>query len=128
MEMLTEKVKLPFWSLIPSAFLLIIYIFLSNLAINDPTFWYESMEIPQPEHGFLLISWAGKNTAMVMSLLLAVLTRQRLPVLIAMAVLFTGQIGDSVAGSQTGVNVFVTYIGMAFVALQLILLYVIHTR
>lgn len=120
--------QLPLWALVPSVFLLLIYLMLSYLAFSNPTFWYESMGIPIPEHAFLLTSWGGKNNAMIMSLLLGMLTRQRVPVLIAMAVLFTGQIGDAIAGAQTGVNVFVTYIAMGFVALQLVVLFVANSR
>ena len=128
MNFLTEQSKLPYWALIPAAFLLFIYVMLSYLAFADQAFWYESMAIPVPEHAFLLLSWGGKNNAMVMSLLLAVISRQRLPLSIAMAVLFTGQLGDAFAGAQTGVNVFVTYIAMGTVAVQLVLMYVSHGR
>ncbi len=83
------------------------------------------MNIPVPEHGFLLLSWGGKNTAMLVALILGVLSRQRLPILIAMAVLLTGQLGDAYAGAQTGVDVFVTYIAMSLVAIQLVLMLVI---
>lgn len=124
MDFLTGNNKLPLWALIPSAVLLLIYLMLSYLAFANPGFWYESMGIPTPEHGFLLLSWGGKNNAMVISLLLGVLSRQRLPVAIAMAVLFTGQMGDALAGAQTGVNVFVTYIALTFVIIQLALMYV----
>lgn len=119
---------LPLWTLIPSVFIILIYVMLSYLAFADQLFWYESMGIPIPEHDFLLLSWGGKNTAMVVSILLAVLSRQRLPILIAMAVFLTGQFGDINAGVQTGVNVFVTYIGMAFVVLQLVFLYLVERR
>ena len=124
MDFLIGNNKLPLWALIPSAVLLLIYTMLSYLAFADPGFWYESMGIPTPEHGFLLLSWGGKNNAMVVALLLGAISRQRLPVAIAMAVLFTGQMGDAFAGAQTGVNVFVTYIALAFVVVQLVLMYV----
>ena len=127
MDFLTGNNKLPLWALIPSAVLLLIYLMLSYLAFADPGFWYESMGIPTPKHGFLLMSWGGKNNAMVISLLLGVLSRQRLPLAIAMAVLFTGQMGDALAGAQTGVNVFVTYIALTFVIIQLVLMYVSST-
>ncbi|MEM7110929.1 MAG: hypothetical protein AAF614_00750 [Chloroflexota bacterium] len=128
MDFLIGQNKLPLWAFIPGLFLLLIYGMLSYLAFADPTFWYESMGIPTPEHGFLLLSWGGKNNAMFISLLLGLLSRQRLPVAIALAVLLTGQLGDSFAGAQTGVNVFVTYIGMGFVALQLVFMYLSHGR
>ena len=124
MDFLLSNNKLPLWALIPSALLLFIYIMLSYLAFANPGFWYESMGIPTPEHGFLLMSWGGKNNAMVIALLLGVISRQRLPVTIAMAVLLTGQMGDALAGAQTGVNVFVTYIALTVVIIQLILMYV----
>lgn len=128
MNALTSNSKVPLWVLIPSVLLLLIYLMLSYLAFVDPTFWYESMGIPVPEHGFLLLSWGGKNNAMVISLLLALISRQRLPLAIAMAVLFTGQMGDANAGAQTGVNVFVTYIALALVIVQLILMYASYNR
>ena len=124
MDFLLSNNKLPLWALIPSALLVFIYIMLSYLAFANPGFWYESMGIPTPEHGFLLMSWGGKNNAMVVALLLGVLSRQRLSVAIAMAVLLTGQMGDALAGAQTGVNVFVTYIALAVVIVQLVLMYV----
>ncbi len=74
----------------------------------------------------MLLSWGGKNTAIVVGLLLAMLSRQRLPILIMMAVLLTMQFGDINAGMRTNVNVFITYIGLAFVLLQLILIGVIE--
>ena len=128
MEFLTGRSKLPLWAVIPSVVLLLIYGMRSYLAFVDQPFWYDSMGIPIPEHAFLLFSWGGKNNAMVVSLLLGLLSRQRLPLAIAMAVLFTGQLGDAFSGAQTGVNVFVTYIAMAFVAIQLVLLFVSQSR
>ena len=120
--------KVAWWVLIPLILLLAVYGMLSYLAFVDPAFWYDSMGIPTPEHGFLLLSWGGKNTAMVIGLLLATLSRQSLPILMMMGVFLTGQLGDTVAGAQTGVNVFVTFIGMGLVAVTLILLYVERSR
>ena len=65
---------------------------------------------------------------MVVSILLALISRQRFPMAIALAVFFTGQISDAVAGAQTGVNVFITYIGMALVAAQLVVMWVSGLR
>ena len=45
------------------------------------------MEIPVPEHEFLLWSWGGKNTAMVAVLLAGVITRARLVVVISLLML-----------------------------------------
>lgn len=63
-----------------------------------------------------------------MGLLLATLSRRRLPLVIMIAVFLTGQMGDINAGAQTNVNVFVTYIGMAFVVLELILSTIYQSR
>ncbi|MEM7801311.1 MAG: hypothetical protein AAF633_19110 [Chloroflexota bacterium] len=123
-KLFNSNERVAWWVLVPLLFLVFIYAMLSYLAFYNQPFWYESMGIPQPGHGFLLLSWGGKNNAMLISLVLGILTRQRLPILIAMAVLFTGQLGDAFAGAQTGVNVFVTYIAMALVAFTLVLLYV----
>ena len=120
--------KLPLWAIVPSVLLLLVYVMLSYLAFADQGFWYESMGIPVPEHAFLLWSWGGKNSAMVVGLLLAMLSRRGLPILIMMGVFLTGQFGDINAGARTGVNVFVTYIGMAFVALQVVAMVVWANR
>ena len=120
MTFLTGSSKLPWWALIPAVLIILVYSMLSYIAFFDPASWYSSMGIPQPEHGFIITSWGGKNTAMVVSILLALISRRRLPMAIALAVFFTGQIGDAVAGAQTGVNVFITYIGMGLVAAQLV--------
>ena len=121
-RLLNSTERLPLWVLIPSVFIILVYSMLSFLAFTNPEFFYTSMTIPIPEHGFMLLSWGGKNTAMVMGILLATLGRRALPLVIMMGVFLTGQFGDINAGAQTNVNVFVTYIGMGFVILQLIIL------
>ncbi|MEM8863028.1 MAG: hypothetical protein AAGD96_32355 [Chloroflexota bacterium] len=128
MNFLTGNSKLPWWALIPAVLIILVYGMLSFIAFFNPESWYGSMGIPVPEHAFLLISWGGKNTAMVVSILLALISRQRLPMAIALAVFFTGQLGDTVAGAQTGVNVFVTYIGMGLVAAQLVVMWASSLR
>ena len=120
--------KLPLWLLVVPALLILIYSMLSWLAFADVEFVFTSMEIPVPEHGFMLISWDGKNTAIVVGLLLATLSRQRLPLLIMMAVLVTMQFGDIVAGARTNVNVFIIYIGLGLVVLELILIGLSQSR
>ena len=121
-RLLNSTERLPLWVLIPSVFIILVYSMLSFLAFTNPEFFYTSMTIPIPEHGFMLLSWGGKNTAMVMGILLATLGRRALPLVIMMGVFLTGQFGDINAGAQTNVNVFVTYIGMGFIILQLIIL------
>lgn len=116
----TEKLPLPL--LIVPVLLIAVYTMLSWLAFGDQSFFYSSMEIPVPEHGFLLLSWGGKNTAIVVALLLATLSRQRLPLWMMLAALLTMQFGDINAGFQTNVNVFVTYIGMTLVIIQAVLM------
>ncbi len=119
MNAFTGQSKLPYWALIPAVLIILVYTMLSYIAFFDPASWYSSMGIPQPEHGFIITSWGGKNSAMVVSMLLALISRRRLPMAIALAVFFTGQIADAVAGAQTGVSVFITYVGMALVVAQL---------
>lgn len=84
--------------------------------------------MPQINHDFTIISWAGKNTAVVVGLLLAILTRKKIPLLIFMAVLFTMQMGDVYAGAKTGVNVFVTYIALSLVLVETIILFISNTN
>ena len=86
------------------------------------------MTIPIPEHGFMLLSWGGKNTAIVVGLILAMVSRRLQTILIMMGVLLTMQFGDINAGARTNVNVFVTYIGMGFVIFELILVGVWQSR
>lgn len=65
MHALFENRPLPMWSLIPSVLLIAIYSMLSWLAFTNQTFFFEGMTIPIPEHFFMIWSWGGKNTAMV---------------------------------------------------------------
>ena len=115
---MTHSHKLPILLLIVPILLVLLYSMLSWLAFTDPTFFFTSMEIPIPEHDFMLLSWGGKNTAIVVGLVLATLSRQRLPLWIMLAVLLTMQLGDINAGSRTNVNVFITFIGLAGVVIQ----------
>ncbi|MEM9951098.1 MAG: hypothetical protein AAF846_05845 [Chloroflexota bacterium] len=126
--MFTSTEKLPLWALIVPALLVALYTMLSWLAFTDPTFFYESMEIPIPEHGFMLLSWGGKNGAIVVALLLATLSRQRLPIWIMLVALVTMQFGDINAGFQTNVNVFITYIGLTMVVIEAGLLVFAYNR
>ena len=110
--------RLPVTHLVIPGLLVLIYGMLSYLAFADQDFFYDSMEIPVPSNEFLLWSWGGKNTAMLVALLAAVLTRRSLLMVVAMAVLVTGQMGDVNAGAQSGVNVFVTWIAFGLVVAQ----------
>lgn len=118
MSQLFENRPMPLWSLIPLALLVALYTMLSWLAFSNQTFFFESMTIPIPEHFFMIWSWGGKNTAMVVVMALATLSRRVLPVAIACAMLFTGQMGDVNAGARTDVNVFITWIAFGLTALQ----------
>lgn len=120
--------KLPIWLLIIPGLLVLLYAFLSWLAFAEPTFFYTSMEIPIPEHEFMLLSWGGKNTAIVVGLLLATLTRRLIPLVIMMGVLLTMQFGDINAGVRSGVDVFLTFVGLSCVVLEGILLSVWRYR
>ena len=110
--------RLPVTHLVIPGLLVLIYGMLSYLAFADQDFFYDSMEIPVPSNEFLLWSWGGKNTAMLVALLAAVLTRRSLLMVVAMAVLVTGQMGDVNAGAQSGVNVFITWIAFGLVVAQ----------
>ncbi len=118
---LDARLRWPF--LVVPSLLVLIYGMLSYISLADQSFFYESMEIPVPENEFLLWSWGGKNSAMLAVLVLGIASRRALPVLIAMAMLLVGQFGDINAGAQSGVNVFITYIALALVLVQLGLLF-----
>ena len=110
--------RLPVTHLVIPGLLVLTYGMLSYLAFADQDFFYDSMEIPVPSNEFLLWSWGGKNTAMLVALLAGVLTRRSLLMVVAMAVLVTGQMGDVNAGAQSGVNVFITWIAFGLVVAQ----------
>ena len=127
-RLLNSTEPLPLWLLVVPALLVLLYSMLSWLAFTDSGFFYTSMDIPIPEHGFMLLSWGGKNTAIVVGLLLALLSRRSRPLLIMLAVLLTMQFGDINAGFRTNVNVFITFIGLGGVILEGILLGVWQSR
>lgn len=108
--------------------LILIYGMLSVISLFDQTSFYESMDIPVPEHEFLLWSWGGKNTAMLTVLVAGVLTRLRVVVIISLAMLLVGQLGDINAGAQSGTNVFITWIAFGLVVAQSALLVWDHRR
>ncbi len=108
--------------------LVLIYAMLSFLALADQAFFYESMEIPTPDNEFLLWSWGGKNTAMVAVLAIATFTRLRLLVVTALVMLFVGQVGDLNAGAQSGTSVFVTWLALTLVVVEVGLLWLDHRR
>lgn len=120
--------KLSWGVLTPSALLIVIYTMLSYLAFFDQDSFYESMDIPTPEHEFLLWSWGGKNTAVLVGLVLAVVSRLRFAMLGVIAMLVTMQFGDVNAGAQSGTNVFVTWIAFALTMVQLSLIAWDHRR
>ncbi|MEM9520481.1 MAG: hypothetical protein AAGA37_14265 [Actinomycetota bacterium] len=108
------------WRLVAPSFLLIaIYAMLSVIGFFDHDAFYDSMNIPVPSNEFLLYSWAGKNTAVLLGLIIAVASRVRILLLSALAMLFTMQMGDVNAGAQSDVNVFVTWIAFALTLTQL---------
>lgn len=122
MSSLFENRALPWWSLVPAVLLIAIYTLLSWLAFRNQTFFFESMAIPIPEHFFMIWSWGGKNTAMIVVVLLSLLSRRALPMAIACSMLLVGQMGDVNAGMRTNVNVFVTWIAFAVTLVQIALL------
>lgn len=104
--------------------LAVIYGMLSYISLIDQTFFFESMSMPTPNHYFLIWSWGGKNTAILVGLVLAILSRRKNPLIMMLIVLVVMQIGDTHAGLRTGVDVFVTYIAFGLVVLEFILLVV----
>ncbi|MEM7326940.1 MAG: hypothetical protein AAF531_27905 [Actinomycetota bacterium] len=117
---LSDRLSWPL--LIVPTLLVAIYAMLSYISLADQATFYDSMDIPTPEHEFLLWSWGGKNTAMVTVLVIGVVTRLRPIVLTSLAMLVVGQLGDLNAGAQSGTNVFVTWIALGLVVLQVLLL------
>ena len=117
--LLEPDARLPWPALAPAALLIAIYSMLSYIGFVDQAFFYDSMEIPVPSNEFLLYSWAGKNTAVLLGLVIATATRLRILVLTSIAMLVTMQMGDVNAGAQSGVNVFVTWIAFALTMVQL---------
>ena len=113
-----KNYTLKWWMLILPGLLLFIYSFLSYLAFADQGFFFESMQMPKPNHDFLIWSWGGKNTAIVVGLAIAIISRQAQMLWLMLAVLFTMQWGDVNAGTRTGVDVFVTYLAMGLTLLQ----------
>lgn len=102
--------------------LVLIYGMLSFISLGDQSFFYESMEIPTPEHEFLLWSWGGKNTAMLAVIAAGFLSRLRLVVGLSLGMLLVGQLGDINAGAQSGTNVFITWIAFGLVVAQIALM------
>ena len=118
-DLLEPGARLGWATMAPSFLLIVIYAMLSFIGFFDQASFYDSMDIPVPSNEFLLYSWAGKNTAVLVGLVVATLTRLRVLVLTAIAMLFTMQMGDVNAGAQSGVNVFVTWIAFALTVAQL---------
>ncbi|MEM9465368.1 MAG: hypothetical protein AAGA90_08330 [Actinomycetota bacterium] len=117
--LLDPNVRLTWPMLVPAVVLIAIYTMLSYIGFFDQASFYDSMDIPVPSNEFLLYSWAGKNTAVLLGLVIATVTRLRVLVLTAIAMLVTMQMGDVNAGAQSGVNVFVTWIAFALTVAQL---------
>lgn len=116
----TKRLR-PLMLIIP-ALLILIYGMLSYLAFFDQSFFYESMEIPTPEHEFLLWSWGGKNTAVLVGLIIATATRLRVVLVTLLTMLLVMQMGDVNAGAQSGTNVFITWIAFGLTVAELALL------
>ena len=108
--------------LIVPILLVAIYTMLSVISLFNQDTFFDSMDIPRPENEFMIWSWGGKNTAMVSVLVMAVITRMRIVMITAMIMLLVGQAGDINAGAQSGTNVFITYIALGLVVVQLALL------
>ena len=111
--------RLPVWALIAPFFLVLLYGLLVFIALTDLPGFYDAMAMPFPNHGFMHISWTGKTIAIWLVLLVAVGTRRSAYLLLALIGVVTQQIGDTIAGITTNVDVFVTNIGLGLSALSL---------
>ena len=109
--------RLPIAVIAPGYLLMAIYGMLSFIAFFDQTSFFESMDIPIPANEFTIWSWAGKNTALLLVMSVAFITRQRPLVVTSIAMLFVMQAGDVNAGAQSGTNVFMTWIAFALTVL-----------
>ncbi|MEM7284725.1 MAG: hypothetical protein AAF480_00100 [Actinomycetota bacterium] len=109
--------RLPVSVIAPGYLLMAIYAMLSFIALFDQTSFFESMDIPIPANEFMIWSWAGKNTALLVVMSVAFVTRLRFLVVTTIAMLLVMQAGDVNAGAQSGTNVFVTWIAFALTAL-----------
>ncbi len=118
--------SLPIWALVGPGLLCLLYGFLIFVALTNVAGFYEAMAMPMPNHGFMHISWTGKTVAIWVMLVAATLLRARPLVLLAMAGVLVQQLGDTIAGLTTGVDVFVTQIGLGLSVISLILLVAEH--
>lgn len=114
--------RLPIWALIGPALLGILYGLLIYLAVTDRSGFYGAMEMPMPNHGFMHISWTGKTVAIWAMLVVAIGLRSRSLVLLALFGVMLQQLGDTLAGRATGVDVFVTQIGLLLNVASLLVL------
>lgn len=111
--------RLPLWTLVAPTLLVLLYGMLIFFALTDQPGFYDAMAMPLPNHGFMHVSWMGKTVAIWLVLLVAVGTRQAGFLLFALVGVITQQIGDTIAGRVTEVDVFVTNIGLALSAFSL---------
>lgn len=111
--------RLPLWALVAPILLVLLYGMLIFFSLTDQPGFYEAMGMPFPNHGFMHISWTGKTIAIWLVLLIAVGTRKPRFLLLALIGVIAQQIGDTVAGRATDVDVFITNIGLALSAVSL---------
>lgn len=107
------QTKLPVWALLAPALLVFLYGFLIIVALGDQSNFYDAMNMPMPNHGFMHISWTGKTIAIWVMLAAAAVTRQAGLLLVALLGVVIQQIGDFTAAAMTGVDVNITRIGFA---------------
>jgi len=105
--------RLPIWALIAPALLVALYALLIFVSITDQVGFYDAMAMPFPNHGFMHISWTGKTMAIWTVLLISVATRRWDFILLGLVGVTIQQVGDTIAGQTTNVDVFVTNIGLA---------------
>ncbi len=111
--------RLPLWALAAPALLVLLYGMLIFIALTDQPGFYDAMAMPLPNHGFMHISWTGKTVAIWLVLVIALGTRRSGFLLLALVGVVAQQIGDTIAGRTTNVDVFITSVGLALSALSL---------
>ena len=114
--------KISFGYLIIPFLLILLYGMLSYLAFFNQVFFFESMNMPIPNHDFLIWSWGGKNTAIVVALVGMTFLRSKQGLLVILLALIVMQLGDINAGLRTNVDVNLTYLGLALVLIEIVIL------
>lgn len=118
--------RLPLWALLGPVLLIGLYAMLIFFALFGRVGFYEAMAMPQPNHGFMHISWTGKTIAIWGMMLVAALLRRVELVALALVGVVVQQLGDTWAGQATAVDVVISQIGLVFSAITLVSLLVVR--